>query len=84
VEPLLVDGLIGRVSKLEWVFAIKLVMQDDLLAKAETLELAGFQAEIIGRVSELECIFAAVKQDDVLAKAEHWISRALRLRSGPP
>ena len=40
----MVDGLIGRVSKLECVLA--LVKQDDLLAKAETLELAGPQAEI--------------------------------------
>ena len=39
----MVDGLIGQVSKFECVFAA--VMQDGMLAKAETLDLAGPQAE---------------------------------------
>ena len=39
----MVDGLVGRVSKLEFVLVA--VKQDDLLAKAEFLDLVGPQAE---------------------------------------
>ena len=41
----MVDGLIGRVSKLECVLA--LVRQDDMLAETEILDLAGPQAEVM-------------------------------------